>query len=108
MLYRKRLIEIALPLDATTPNRPVRNPFVMATPAHFTYGGRVVFSSKELQIAAEMQENYHLVGVLDDHQSERQWSTFIISNPLETLLSNGGFVVKPNLEVAAKNLFIIE
>lgn len=74
----------------------------------FLKEGRIFVSSKELKVAAEMQEKYVLVGILDNHQPEHQWVTFILQNPLELLLSKGDFDVNPKLEVAALQLFELE
>jgi hypothetical protein len=73
----------------------------------FTYDGRVFVTPKELQAAATSRGDYYLVGVLDDGQPEWLWSTFVLPNPIEVLLTKGEFDIDPTLHVLASALFTL-
>ena len=71
----------------------------------FSRDGRVVVTSRELQQAAVSQEDYYLVGVLDDGGPENDWPTFSICNPAATLLSKGEFDIQAKLQAPAAEVF---
>jgi hypothetical protein len=72
----------------------------------FTNNGRVVISSNELQVAAEYQDSYFLIGVMFDEQCpEYEWRTFIARNPLQLLLQVGEFDIQPKLQALAEKVF---
>ena len=74
----------------------------------FTQDGRVVVTSTELQEAAASQDDYYLIGVLDDGKSEYEWSTFLIRNPLDILLTKGEFDIQAKLQASAADVFSID
>ena len=71
----------------------------------FTQNGQIVFTSTELQVAAISQGNYFLVGVLDDGHPEYEWKTYIMPNPISTLISEGEFDLQAKLYADAKDVF---
>jgi len=71
----------------------------------FTANGRVVLSSGELRRAAESRSRYSLVGLLDDEGPEHYWDTFMIHDPLHTVLTLGEFNLSADLQVIAAKLF---
>jgi hypothetical protein len=71
----------------------------------FTIDGRVFVGSAELQAAAANQDDYYLVGVLDDGKPEYEWRTFLIPNPISTLLGRGEFDVEATLHAQASEIF---
>ncbi|MCL0058494.1 DUF3883 domain-containing protein [Dehalococcoidia bacterium] len=74
----------------------------------FTIDGRVVVTVPELRAAAASRGDYYLVGVLDDGKPESEWHTFIISNPIEVLLSRGDFDIEATLHASASDIFGID
>ncbi len=74
----------------------------------FTRNGRIVVTSRELQAAAEDPDKYYLVGVLDDENPETEWSTFLILNPLESLLIKGEFDFQTTLKITAAEIFNLD
>ncbi len=71
----------------------------------FTRNGRVVLSSRELQEAAASRGDYYLIGALDELKPEYEWSTFIIPNPIDFLLTKGDFDIQTKLQVSAEEVF---
>jgi hypothetical protein len=74
----------------------------------FTPNGRVFVSDRELQEAAVSQDDYYLVGVLDDGKPANEWSTFVICNPIDDLLAIGEFDVQATLVAPAADVFGLE
>jgi len=74
----------------------------------FTIDGRVVVTVPELRAAAVSRGDYYLVGVLDDGKPENEWLTFIISDPIQLLLSRGEFDIEATLRAPASDIFEIE
>ncbi len=74
----------------------------------FAINGRVVVSSSELRAAAIFQNDYYLVGVLDDGMPENQWRTSLVCNPLSRLLNNGEFDIDATLNAPAMELFTMQ
>jgi len=74
----------------------------------FVRDGRVVVTSLELQEAAASQDDYYLVGVLDDGKPEYEWSTFLIRNPIDILLTVGELDVQAKLQASAADVFNVE
>jgi hypothetical protein len=74
----------------------------------FTIDGRVIITDTELRAAAESQDDYYLVGVLDDGKPEAEWCTSIISNPIQVLLSRGEFDIEAKLCAPAAEIFEID
>ena len=74
----------------------------------FTLDGRVIVTATELRAAAESQDDYYLVGVLDDGKPEAEWCTFIVSNPMQVLLSRGEFDIEAKLRAPAADIFEID
>ncbi len=56
MTYRKKLIEVALPLDAINADPPARSPFGKVTLAPFIFGGR-----ENLWLRRELLYFHHLL-----------------------------------------------
>ncbi len=74
----------------------------------FTANGRVIMSENEIRAAAEKQDNYYIIGVLDDEdKSENEWKTYILRNPLKSLISMGNFTIQTRLEAKASDVFKI-
>jgi len=73
----------------------------------FTLDGRIFVTANELRAAAEDQDGYYLIGVLDDGTAEVEWCTFIVSNPLQVLLSKGEFDIEAKLQAPAADIFEI-
>ena len=71
----------------------------------FMSNGRVFVGDKELRVAAASQDDYYLIGVLNDGKSEHEWVTFIICNPISILLAKGEFDIQPTLRASAADLF---
>ncbi|MDY6988930.1 MAG: DUF3883 domain-containing protein [Thermodesulfobacteriota bacterium] len=71
----------------------------------FVYDGRVVFTSRELKQAAASQDDYYLIGVLDDGSVEHEWPAMLIHNPIDILLSKGEFDVQAKLQAPAAHVF---
>jgi len=72
----------------------------------FTLDGRVIVTSRELQAAAEHRSDYYLIGVLDDRsQSRAHWKTFLMRDPILSLISMGNFVLDTKLQIDASELF---
>ena len=71
----------------------------------FTENGTINMTQKELLVAAQMGEHYHLLGVLDNGGSENCWPTFVLLDPLRTLLQQGHFETDAKLQVSADILF---
>jgi Domain of unknown function (DUF3883) len=72
----------------------------------FTPDGRVIVTNRELQAAAEYKSEYYLIGVLDSDSVPRaHWTTFLMRDPLLTLMSLGQFIVEAKLQVDADELF---
>jgi hypothetical protein len=67
--------------------------------------GRVFVTSNELREAAVGRTNYHLVGVLDDGKPEHEWTTTIILDPIDTLLTEGTFDIEATLKASASAIF---
>jgi len=67
----------------------------------FTRDGRVVVTKLELQEAAASQDDYYLIGILDNGKPEYDWDTFKLRNPIDTLLTKG----QAKLQVSAANIF---
>jgi len=74
----------------------------------FTIDGRIIITVPELRAAAESQDDYYLVGVLDDGKPEAEWCTFIASNPIQVLLSRGEFDIEAKLHAPAADIFEID
>jgi hypothetical protein len=74
----------------------------------FTIDGRVIITDTELRAAADSQDDYYLVGVLDDGKPEAEWCTSIISNPIQVLLSRGEFDIEAKLCAPAAEIFEID
>ncbi|MFQ5851498.1 MAG: protein NO VEIN domain-containing protein [Candidatus Binatia bacterium] len=71
----------------------------------FIRNGRVVVTSLELQEAAASQDDYYLIGMLDDGKPEYEWSTFILRNPIDVLLTEGEFDIQAKLQASATDIF---
>lgn len=71
----------------------------------FAQDGRVVVTSLELQEAAASQDDYYLIGILDDGKLEYEWSTFLIPNPINILLTKGEFDIQAKLQAPAADVF---
>ena len=69
----------------------------------FTENGSVNVTQKELQMAAQMGEQFHLLGVLDDGGPVSCWRTFVLANPLGTLLQRGNFEIDAKLQVRQRS-----
>ena len=74
----------------------------------FSSDGYVIVTNRELQEAAASQDDYYLVGVLDDGKPENEWQTFMIRNPIRILLSEGEFDIQARLYARAGDLFEID
>jgi hypothetical protein len=74
----------------------------------FTINGRIIVTVPELHAAAESQDNYYLVGVLDDGKPEAEWCTFVVRNPLRALLSTGEIDIEAKLYAPAADIFQID
>jgi len=72
----------------------------------FTHQGRVIFTSGELQEAAAAQDSYFVIGILDDGTPEHQWKTFLLCNPIKTLLLKGEFELETRLQALAQDIFL--
>jgi len=81
---------------------------VMLEVKTFTIDGRVIVSVPELHAAAESQNDYYLLGVLDDEKPESEWRTSIISNPIQRLVSKGEFDIEATLHAPASDIFEID
>jgi len=74
----------------------------------FTQDGRIFVTSHELQEAATSQNDYYLIGVLFDEKTKHhEWSTFIIRNPIDILLTKGEFVIQTEIVASASDIFNI-
>jgi hypothetical protein len=74
----------------------------------FAPNGQVFVTSNELHEAACSRKGYYLVGVLDDDHSECEWATFIIQDPIDTLLIEGAFDIETTLRASAARVFNFE
>jgi len=74
----------------------------------FAPNGRIVISSNELRAAAASQDDYFIIGVLDNGGTADRWNTFMIWNPIDTLLAHGEFDIEAKLEVAPADIFDLE
>lgn len=74
----------------------------------FTIDGRVVVTASELHAATASRGDYYLVGVLDDGKPENEWRTFMISDPIQVLLSTGDFDIEATLHASASDVFEID
>lgn len=74
----------------------------------FTSDGRVIVTARELRAAAEGKDDYYLIGVLDDGIRESEWSTTILHNPIQVLLSRGDFDIEAKLHAPAADIFEID
>lgn len=74
----------------------------------FTLDGRIIVTANELRAAAESQDDYYLIGVLDDGKPEAQWRTFMALNPLQVLLSTGELDIEAKLYAPAADIFQID
>lgn len=74
----------------------------------FTLDGRIIVTASELRAAAESQDDYYLIGVLDDGKPEAQWRTFMAPNPLQVLLSTGELDIEAKLHAPAAEVFEID
>ena len=74
----------------------------------FALDGRIIVTATELHAAAESKDDYYLIGVLDDGKPEAEWSTSIICNPIQVLLSKGEFDIEAKLHAPAADIFEID
>jgi len=74
----------------------------------FVRNGRVVMTNVELQQATISQDDYYLVGVLDDGKPQYEWATYLIQNPIHILLTKGELDVQPKLRASAAEIFNLE
>jgi len=74
----------------------------------FVRNGRVVITSAELREAAVSQDNYYLLGVLDDAKPQREWATFLVQNPIHILLTKGQLDLQAKLRASAAEIFNLE
>jgi hypothetical protein len=54
------------------------------------------------------QEDYYLLGLLDDGMPSQNWRSLLIRNPLQILLATGEFDIQAKLVAPAKAIFSIE
>jgi hypothetical protein len=71
----------------------------------FISEGRIIFTSRELQEAARDRENYYLVGLLDEGNSEQEWQVFIVPQPVLPLITKGEFEIEAKLTLQAAEIF---
>ena len=71
----------------------------------FIKDGRIVLTTLELQEAAASNEEYYLIGMLDDEKPPHMWSVFLIRNPIDTLLTKGEFDIQTKLQAKAADIF---
>jgi len=71
----------------------------------FTPNGRVFVTITELREAAAGRADYYLVGVLDDGKPEHEWTTIIIPDPIDILLTKGTFDIEATLRASASDIF---
>lgn len=70
----------------------------------FSVNGRLMFTALELQEAAS-SDNYILVGVLATGEPPYAWPTYMVRNPIVSILSRGHFWLDARLQVPAAELF---
>jgi hypothetical protein len=71
----------------------------------FTSNGRVIVTSKEMQVAAKEGAKYYLVGVLDEREHNQYTDVKVVIDPIEILLKKGEFDAVVQMQIEAKEIF---
>jgi len=71
----------------------------------FTANGRVIVTSKEMQVAAKEGKKYYLVGVLDEREHNQYPDVKVVIDPIEILLKKGEFDAVVQMQIEAKEIF---
>ena len=71
----------------------------------FTPNGRIFFTQRELRVAAATQDDYYCVGILDEGNSPEKWRSFVLQNPIRTLMEVGSFRLTSSLSANASEIF---
>ena len=71
----------------------------------FTPNGRIFFTQRELQVAAVTQDDYYCIGILDEGNSPEKWRSFVLQNPIRTLMEVGSFRLTSSLSANASEIF---
>jgi len=69
----------------------------------FSRDGRVFVTRRELHEAAK-NERYYMIGFLDEGEAY-SWQSYVLRDPVNTLLEKGVFQIETKLEVPAMDLF---
>lgn len=73
----------------------------------FTPDGRVIVTINELREALAAQDDYWIVGVVDDGKPPHTWATSLLRNPGAHLLAVGEFDIEAKLEAVAADVFAV-
>jgi len=78
---------------------------VMLEVKTFGENGRIIFTGRELQEAANRKGDYYLIGVLDDGLPEQGWKAFLLPDPFKELVTTGKLVTHYELQILASDMF---